>query len=203
MGEPGRPENNVSCLSLHLHRRTVIQSRIEEIKIAPRCVLFQPGIQVPVDLRQALETAFIVANVGQQYGCLQRRSPGRARVGVPMNRSVASAGKIRMDRRAKNAPVDIQHQARTSKELGEDFVEIRALADVPQRLSVMQWDDAVELLWTSIPGPAIPEVGANECGDLADAIASQTIEIGAVLLNNLKGCRLRCWTTVPPKPRVC
>ena len=48
-----------------------------------------------------------------------------------------------MDWRAKNASVDVHHEPWGSKEFGENLVEIRGLPDVPQRLGVVQRDNAV------------------------------------------------------------
>src|SRR5580704_105603 len=107
MRKPGRPQDDIARPALHLCGPQVLQSRIEVIKVVPHCVLLKPGVQVLIDLRKALETTLIAAKPGQQYDCLQRSRPGRAGVGVPMNGSVTSAGVITMNRRAKNAPVDI------------------------------------------------------------------------------------------------
>ena len=73
-----------------------------------------------------------------------------------------------MDRRAKNATVDIHHEARVSKELRENLVEIGGLPDVPQRLGMMHRDNAIKLRGAAVPCLAVSEVGANERRNLTN-----------------------------------
>jgi hypothetical protein len=122
----------------------VVQPRIEEIKIVPERVPFKSGVQFSINLRNALETTPIAANVGQQYDGLQRTRSRHPRVGVPVNTSVTDGRQARMDWGAKNTPVDIHHEPWASKELPEHLVEIRGLPDVPQRLGMVHRYNAVE-----------------------------------------------------------
>jgi hypothetical protein len=71
MRQLGGPQNNVARLTLDLRRLPVIQSRIEEIEIVLGRVPLKPSLQVLINLRQALETTAIAANVCQQHDGLQ------------------------------------------------------------------------------------------------------------------------------------
>jgi len=61
----GRPQDDVACFALNLCRLPIIQSWKEEIEIGTPSVPFDPGVKVLIDLRQALETAPIAADIGQ------------------------------------------------------------------------------------------------------------------------------------------
>jgi hypothetical protein len=87
-----------------------------------------------------------------------------------MNGSVTSAGEIAMNRRSKNAPIDIHHEVTVTKEFSEYPIETRVLPNIPQRLGVVQGDDTVELRWAAIPGRAVRKVGANERRNLTYGI---------------------------------
>jgi len=78
-----------------------------------------------------------------------------------------------MDWRAKNTSVNVHHEPRGSKELGEDFVDVRALPDVPQRLGMVHRDNAIRLGSTAIPRRAVCKVGAHEGRDLTCCVANE------------------------------
>ena len=61
--------------------------------VALPCVKLQPGVQISIDLRQALEATLVAADIRQQDDGLQRSRPRQTRVGVPMNSSPTDAGK--------------------------------------------------------------------------------------------------------------
>jgi hypothetical protein len=123
VGQLGRPQNDISRLAFDLCRLPVLQARVEEIKILPARVLSESYLQVLINLRKALETTSIPANIGQQYDTLQRTRSQHPGISVPVDGSVIEGREVRMDRRAKDTSVDVHHQPRSSEELAEDLVE--------------------------------------------------------------------------------
>jgi len=148
----------------------MIQPRIEEIEIVTRGVPFEPRFQILINPGQALKTTFVAVNVRQQYDGLQRARTWRPGVGIPVNRAVAEVRQVRTNGRAKDTAVDIDHEPRVTKEFREELVKIRALPDIPKRLGLVQWNNAVEDGGTAVSGGAIGKVGADERGDLARGI---------------------------------
>jgi hypothetical protein len=70
-------------------------------------------------------------------------------------------------------PVNVKaHEARVSKKLCEDLVEIWALPNVPQRLGMVHRDNAVELRCAAIPCRSVSKVGTNEGGNFTNCSAS-------------------------------
>jgi hypothetical protein len=65
------------------------------------------------------------------------------------------------------------HEMRISEELGEHLIEIRRLADVPQRLRMMQRHDAVEHRRAAIPCSAVRQVSPHERGDFANGVGDE------------------------------
>ena len=74
----------------------------------------------------------------------------------------------------KDAPVYVYHEPLRSKEFREDLVKIRRLPDVPQRLSMVERYDTVELWGATVPGQAVGKIGADERGNIADSLANNT-----------------------------
>jgi hypothetical protein len=70
--------------------------------------------------------------------------------------------------RAEDTAIDIHHEPTRRKEFCEDLVEVRALSDVPLRLSVVHGNNTVKLRWGAIPGRAVGKVSANKRGDLTN-----------------------------------
>ena len=70
--------------------------------------------------------------------------------------------------RAKDTSIYVHHEARGSKELREQLVQVRALPNVPQRLRMVQRDNAVELGRAALPACAVRKVSANKRGDLTN-----------------------------------
>jgi hypothetical protein len=76
--------------------------------------------------------------------------------------------------RAEDAPVHIYREPRISKEFREDLIKSRGLSDVPQRLSMVQRDNAVELWGATVPGRTVGKVGSDERGNIASGAANDT-----------------------------
>lgn len=104
--------------------------------------------------------------------------------------------KAGVDRRAKDTTVDIYPELRSPMELGEDLVEIRTLPDIPQRLGMVQGNNAVEHRCAAIPRRTVRKVCAHEGGNLKNGvvrdgfrtyIADHQIAVGVELKSVLVG----------------
>src|SRR5262245_12440613 len=94
-----------------------------------------------------------------------------ARVCVPMNSAPADSRPVPMARRAENTTVDIHHQPGGSPKFSEDRIKILTLSDVPERLGMVQWDDAVVLRRIPVPSRAIVEIGPEERRNFSNCIS--------------------------------
>jgi len=75
-----------------------------------------------------------------------------------------------MARRAENTTVDIHHQPGGSPKFSEDRIKILTLSDVPKRLGMVQWNDAVVLRRIPVPSRTIVEIGPEERRNFSNRI---------------------------------
>src|SRR5262245_60355112 len=90
-----------------------------------------------------------------------------------MNGAPADGRPVPMARRTENTTVDIHHQSVGSPEFSEDRKKTSTLPDVPERLGMVQWDDAVVLRRIPIPSRTIVEIGPEECRNFSNCVGNE------------------------------
>src|SRR5262245_21593496 len=90
-----------------------------------------------------------------------------------MNGAPTNSGPLRMAGRAENTTVDIYHQPAGSPEFAKGRKKICTLPDVPERLGMVQWDDAVVLRRIAVPSRTIMKIGPQECRNFSNGVADE------------------------------
>ena|SRR5215472_12800555 len=75
-----------------------------------------------------------------------------------------------MARSTENTTVDIHHQSVGSPQFPEDRKKIFTLPNAPERLGMVQWNDAVVLRRIPVPSRTIVEIGPEERRNFSNRI---------------------------------